>query len=341
MSIRLVSWNVNGLRAVSAKPEWRWFAENICDVIGLQETKAMPEQLKPEVANPEGWEAHWASSVVKKGYSGVAVFSRIKPLAVRCELPQPEWQGEGRILHLEFEKFHFFNGYFPNGGAEELDENGKPILSAKGKPVLKKSYSVLQDDFFRYMRDAGYDDVERGERGSSEEHLTVTQFKVQQEQARLAELTEQNRQQEQQAATLGKQIEKIQNQQVAVAAIEKIEAKPVPLSSKVILERSEYESLAVAAKKYVASEKKESKLQKALDAANRLIAKLKAEIAGLKQELSEYKSVRSKLRTSDLERENAELRGKVQHYEDVIQRNNLWHFFRPRREKAAMRDDAR
>jgi hypothetical protein len=222
-----------------------------------------------------------------------------------------------------------------------LDENGEPILSSKGKPILKKSYSVLQDDFFRYMRDAGYDDVERGERGSSEEHLTVTQFKVQQEQARLAELTEQNRQQEQQVATLGKQIEKIQNQQVAVAAIEKIEAKPVPLSSKVILERSDYESLAKAAKKYAASEKNESKLQKALDSANRLIAKLKAEIAGLKQEISAYKSVRSKLRTSDLERENAELRGKVQHYEDVIQRNNLWHFFRPRREKAAMRDDAR
>ena len=222
-----------------------------------------------------------------------------------------------------------------------LDENGEPILSAKGKPVLKKSYSVLQDNFFQYMRDAGYDDVERGERGSSEEHLTVTQFKVQQEQARLAELTEQNRQQEQQAATLGRQIEKIRNQQVDVAAIEKIEAKPVPLSSKVILERTEYESLATAAKKYVAAEKKESKLQKALDAANRLIAKLKAEITGLKQELSEYKSVRSKLRTSDLERENAELRGKVQRYENVIQRNHLWLFFRPRREKAATRDDAR
>ena len=222
-----------------------------------------------------------------------------------------------------------------------LDENGEPVLSAKGKPVLKKSYSVLQDDFFRYMRDAGYNDVERGERGSSEEHLTVTQFKVQQEQARLAELTEQNRQQERQAATLGRQIEKIQNQQVDVAAIEKIEAKPVPLSSKVILERSDYESLAKAAKKYAASEKKESKLQKALDSANRLIAKLKAEIAGLKQEISAYKSVRSKLRTSDLERESAELRGKVQRYENVIQRNNLWHFFRSRREKAAMRDDAR
>lgn len=222
-----------------------------------------------------------------------------------------------------------------------LDENGMPILSVKGKPVLKKSYSVLQDDFFQYMHDSGYDDVERGERGSSEEHLAVTQFKVQQEQARLAELTEQNRQQEQQAATLGRQIEKIQNQQVDVAAIEKIEAKPVPLSSKVVLERTDYESLATAAKKYAASEKKESKLQKTLDAANRLIAKLKTEIAGLKQELSEYKSVRGKLRTSDLERENAELRGKVQRYENVIQRNNLWHFFRPRREKTAMRDDAR
>ena len=78
-----------------------------------------------------------------------------------------------------------------------------------------------------------------------------------------------------------------------------------------------------------------------MDAANRLIARLKAEIAGLKQELSEYKSVRSKLRTSDLERENAELRGKVQRYEDVIQRNNLWNFFRPRREKVATREDVR
>ena len=69
-----------------------------------------------------------------------------------------------------------------------LDEHGKPLLNANGKTVLRKSYSVLQDDFFAAMRKAGYDDVERGERGSSEEHLTVTQFKVEREQARLAEL---------------------------------------------------------------------------------------------------------------------------------------------------------
>ena len=102
-----------------------------------------------------------------------------------------------------------------------LDEHGKPLLNANGKTVLRKSYSVLQDDFFAAMRKAGYDDVERGERGSSEEHLTVTQFKVQQEQARLAEFTEQNRQQEKQAATLGSKIEKIQNQRVDVRSIEK------------------------------------------------------------------------------------------------------------------------
>ena len=69
-----------------------------------------------------------------------------------------------------------------------LDDEGNPILQKNGKPVLRKSYSVLQDDVFNYMQEVGYDDVERGERGSSEEHLTVTQFKVEQEKHRLVEL---------------------------------------------------------------------------------------------------------------------------------------------------------
>ena len=70
-----------------------------------------------------------------------------------------------------------------------LDESGNPMLTAKGKPILTKSYSVLQDDFFNAMRAAGYTDVQRGERGSTEEHLTVTQFKVQAEQERLEAVT--------------------------------------------------------------------------------------------------------------------------------------------------------
>ena len=63
-----------------------------------------------------------------------------------------------------------------------LDEDGNPMLNARGKKILRSSYSVLQDDFFHFMRVAGYTDLERGERGSTEEHLTVTQFKVQAEQ---------------------------------------------------------------------------------------------------------------------------------------------------------------
>ena len=78
-----------------------------------------------------------------------------------------------------------------------LDENGNPMLNAKGKKILKSSYSVLQDDFFNFMRNAGYTDVERGERGSTEEHLTVTQFKVQAEQQRLEAVTGQVAQAEQ------------------------------------------------------------------------------------------------------------------------------------------------
>ena len=69
-----------------------------------------------------------------------------------------------------------------------LDANGQPLLSKNGKPILRPSYSVLQDRFYDHMRAAGYDDIERGQRGSTEEHLTVTQFKVQQEQQRLAEI---------------------------------------------------------------------------------------------------------------------------------------------------------
>ena len=115
MRIKLVSWNVNGLRALSAKPEWEWFARTDAQIVALQETKAHPEQVKEELASPEAWEAHWSSSHVKKGYSGVAVFSRMTPLAVRADCPIPV-AGEGRLLHPGISRLPFFNGYFPTAG---------------------------------------------------------------------------------------------------------------------------------------------------------------------------------------------------------------------------------
>ena len=230
-----------------------------------------------------------------------------------------------------------------------LDESGNPMLTAKGKPILKKSYSVLQDDFFNAMRTAGYTDVERGERGSTEEHLTVTQFKVQAEQERLADLTQQAQQKAAEAKALDREIEKRTQKKIDIESIEKIEAKPVVLSSsRVSLAKSEYETLAAAAQKYYAQERRESKLQKALDAANKLIGELKAQITSLKQqisaltsELSEYKSVRGKIRTAELEQENDRLRSKIRSYETAIERNNLWYIFNPHRSKIRNRDDAR
>src|SRR5699024_2805602 len=108
----------------------------------------------------------------------------------------------------------------------------------------------------------------------------------------------QTQQKEQQAASLEKKIENIQKQQIAVHKVEQIEPHAVPISSKVMLDRSEYENLAAAAKKFYVQERKESKLQKALDAAWKLIRELKAKVAALTEEQTEYKSVRRQLNTA-------------------------------------------
>jgi hypothetical protein len=77
---------------------------------------------------------------------------------------------------------------------QKLDEDGRPMFTAGGKKLMQKSYSVLQDDFYQHILSAGYTDLQRGERGSTEEHLTVTQFKVAQEKLRLEELSEKEEQ---------------------------------------------------------------------------------------------------------------------------------------------------
>ena len=148
MDIKLASWNVNGIRAVSAKEDWKWFSNCGYDVISLQETKASVDQMPSSITDPDGYHAYFASSIVKKGYSGTAVFSKKEPISHEIELPDPEFQGEGRIVHLEFEKFHFFNGYFPNGGADILDENGKPTGEFKRVPYKMAFF----DSFFNYAQ---------------------------------------------------------------------------------------------------------------------------------------------------------------------------------------------
>ena len=171
--------------------------------------------------------------------------------------------------------------------------------------------------------------------------MTVTQFKVEQEQERLEQLTAQTQQKEQQAASLEKKIEKIQKQQIAVQKVEQIEPRAVPFSSKVMLDRSEYENLAAAAKKFYVQERKESKLQKALDAAMKMISELKAKVTALTAELAEYKSIRGQLHTADLEKENGNLRSKLRSYKTVISRKNLWSYFSRHRRNELDREESR
>lgn len=190
--------------------------------------------------------------------------------------------------------------------------------------------------------------IEWEQKGEQREHLSVLEYKREKRQEELAELTQQTEQKAQEFSSLEKKVEKIQKQNVAIEAVEKIEAKPMVLSSKVTLERAEYESLSIAAKKYVAQEKKEHKLQKALDAAHKLIAELKntivdltKKLAAATEELSEYKSVRNKLNAANVEQENERLHNRLRTYEEVISRNNLWSYFSRNRGKAATRDENR
>lgn len=134
MLVKFISWNVNGLRALLTKPEANWLLDSDAQIIALQETKAEPAQIPEDIRERPGWYSYWDSSTVKKGYSGVCVFTRMKPQKVTAQLPNIQYQGEGRLLHLEYEEFHFFNGYFPNGGAAVLDENGEPTGKFKRVP---------------------------------------------------------------------------------------------------------------------------------------------------------------------------------------------------------------
>jgi exodeoxyribonuclease-3 len=113
--LHLVSWNVNGIRAVIKKGFFEWLQEKQPDVVGLQETKISSDQLTLEMVAPLGYRTYW-SHANKRGYSGVALFSKDEPLSVTEGLGIPEWDTEGRVLVAEYPQFTLYNIYYPNGG---------------------------------------------------------------------------------------------------------------------------------------------------------------------------------------------------------------------------------
>jgi exodeoxyribonuclease-3 len=115
MNWKLISWNVNGIRAAEKKGFVEWLAASGADLVAVQETKANPEQLSPALLNPAGYQAAW-NSAERKGYSGTATYARHAPIKILTGLNDPRFDTEGRALIHEFEAFAFFNIYFPNGG---------------------------------------------------------------------------------------------------------------------------------------------------------------------------------------------------------------------------------
>jgi exodeoxyribonuclease III len=115
--MKIVSWNVNGIRSLAKNEHWTPFLKDVKpDIFCLQETKASPDQLPETLLSPAGYSAFFSSCQTRKGYSGVALYSKIEPLSVIYGMGIPEFDQEGRIIGAEYEDFWLINIYFPNGG---------------------------------------------------------------------------------------------------------------------------------------------------------------------------------------------------------------------------------
>ncbi len=121
-TLKLVSWNVNGIRAAYKKGILDWFKDAKPDILCLQETKAHPEQLTEELLSVKGYKSFF-SSAEKKGYSGVVTYSKPEPVEVKNGLGVKKFDSEGRFIITDYKEFILFNIYFPNGKAskERLD----------------------------------------------------------------------------------------------------------------------------------------------------------------------------------------------------------------------------
>lgn len=116
--MKIYSWNVNGLRAIQKKGFINWVKKEQPDILCIQETKAHIDQLDDEVINIEGYYCYF-SSAERKGYSGVATYTKEKPLSVKTGIGIERFDSEGRILITEYPRFILLNIYFPNGQKDD------------------------------------------------------------------------------------------------------------------------------------------------------------------------------------------------------------------------------
>lgn len=150
--MKIISWNVNGIRAAHRKGFMDWLRRENPDILCLQETKAHPAQLEEDLVNPPGYQTHW-SSAEKKGYSGVALYLREKPLHVSEGIGQAEFDAEGRTLVTEYPDFILYNGYYPNGQHDlgrvpfKLRYSDRVLSHALNTQKQKRKPIILAGDF--------------------------------------------------------------------------------------------------------------------------------------------------------------------------------------------------
>lgn len=122
MEMKLLCWNVNGIRSLLKKGFLEWLYRESPDVLCLQETKARPEQLEGDIKAPKGYRTYWKHPSTKKGYGGVATFVKGEPINVQYDLGESDLDLEGRVIMTRHPGFTLLNIYFPNGkqGPERL-----------------------------------------------------------------------------------------------------------------------------------------------------------------------------------------------------------------------------
>ena len=146
-TLKISSWNVNGLRAAAKKGFGDWLASARSPIIGLQEVRALPEQLPEEVRTPKGYHADFFPAQ-RKGYSGVALYSRDRPDRIERSMGVAEYDAEGRYQSARFGALRIVNCYFPNGGGKNRDNSRVPFKL----------------DFYRHLFEMLEEEKERGGR---------------------------------------------------------------------------------------------------------------------------------------------------------------------------------
>lgn len=122
--MKLISYNVNGIRSAMKKGFVEWLTKENPDIIGLQEIKAQEKDIDSTIFEDLGYELYWYPAV-KKGYSGVAIFTKVKPKSIKYGMSLNRYDDEGRMIQADFDGFSFISSYFPSGTTGDLRQGFK------------------------------------------------------------------------------------------------------------------------------------------------------------------------------------------------------------------------